>query len=245
MDLNIEKNRVKKEQIYNEFIKNKKISEEIYSRNKKLKTLNAQIKILQDKARDLAFELDILQNIKDSQKSLIEVEQKIDSYIAGLREKDGLNIWTTAFSSNTGNHVSSVMSIKNATYSGNIILNQNEEKNFYRVDFSLILSPLLLNLAKEYKHTFQNIFEIKIVSEGKVLFSKESSDIYINQLKENYKRFFLEDRAPLIEEFKDLNSNCNDKYKAYDFIKYDDSILDGFSVAESLLTREDNEEIPF
>lgn len=244
MDLNIEKNRLRKEEIYNEFIKNKRISEEIYSRNKKIKMLNAQIKALQEKAKDLAFELDILQSIKDSQKTLIDVEQKVERYIASLNEKKELNVWTDTFTSNTGSHVSSVLSIKNATYSGTIILNQNEEKNFYRVDFNLILSPLLLNLAKEHKHIFQNIFEIKMVSEGKVLFSKESSDEYVKTIKEKYKTFFVESKSPLLEEFKDVNSS-NSKYKAYDFIKYDDSILDGFSIIEDNINNENNEEIPF
>lgn len=244
MDLNNKKNEIRKEEIYNEFIKNKKINEEIYSRNQKLKKLNAQIKILQEKAEDLAFELSILQNIKESQKAIIEVEQKIENYIKTLVDKNELNKWVETFRSDAGSHVSSVISIKNATYTGTIILNQNEEKNFYRADFNMILSPLLLNLAKEYKMSFQNVFEIRLVNEGKVFFSKESLDMYIYKIKEDYQNFFSESKVPLLDEFKDLNSS-NNKYKAYDFIKYDDSILDGFSVVENSLNRENSEEIPF
>lgn len=244
MDLNVEKNRIRKEEIYNEFIKNKRVSEEIYAKNKKLKLLNAQIKALQEKAEDLAFELDVLQSIKDSQKALIDVEHKIDQYIAGLSDKGELNMWTETFTSKAGSHVSSVLSIKNATYSGTIILNQNEEKNFYRVDFNLILSPLLLNLVKEHKQILQNVFEIKIAGEGKVLFSKESSSEYVDSIKEKYSSFFIGIKPPLIKEFRDANSNTN-KYKAYDFIKYDDSILDGFSITEDILNNTSTEEIPF
>lgn len=244
MDLNVEKNRIRKEEIYNEFIKNKRVSEEIYAKNKKLKLLKAQIKALQEKAEDLAFELDVLQSIKDSQKALIDVEHKIDQYVVGLSDKGELNVWAETFTSKAGNHVSSVLSIKNATYSGTIILNQNEEKNFYRVDFNLILSPLLLNLAKEHKQIFQNVFEIKIAGEGKVLFSKESSSEYVESIKEKYSSFFIGTKPPLIEEFRDVNSNTS-KYKAYDFIKYDDSILDGFSITEDILNNDSNEEIPF
>lgn len=231
MDIKAEKNKIRKEEIYSKFIKNKKISEEIYERNKKLKMLSAQIKVLQEKAEDIAFELSILQNIKDSQKALIEVEHKIDKYVENISNKRELNVWTETFSSEKGTNACYVWSIKNATYSGNIILNQNEEKSFYRVDFNLTLSPLLLNLAKEHKHIFQNVFEIKIAGEGKVLFSKESSNNYIRTLKEKYNLYFIGTKPPLLNEFKDLNTN-NSKYRGYDFIKYDDSILDGFSVTE-------------
>lgn len=241
MQLSIEEKVKKREDIYAEFMKNRRIGEEISARNKQLEMLNLQIKVLQEKASELGFELDILQSIKDSQKTILVIENNIDKYINNLKEKNLLNNWIETFSSNNNGHCTIISSIRNATYTGTIILNKNESKNFYRVDFDLSLSSLLLDSVKDQKHKFQTIFEVKIMHEGKILFTEDSANEYIDKLKEKYNCFFEDERAALIEEFKDLNNN---KFSAYDFIKYDDMIIDGFNVMDFEFNKEE-QEIPF
>ena len=237
----MKKEQNKKEILYNEFLKNKKINEEIHCRSKKIELINSQVRVLQEKLSDLAFELRVLEEIKDSQKTIVAIEDKIEHYLKSLKEKNALNCWVQTFANENENTHSSISSIKNATYTASIIINQNKKRNFYRVDFDLGLSQLLLDSAKEYKHILKNIFDIKIAHEGKVLFNEAESKEYINSIKEKYSVYFEKEKAPILSEFNDTNNN---KYKAYDFIQYDDMLIDGFSVMENTTIIED-EEIPF
>lgn len=234
-------NEEKKELLYKEFKKNKKINEEISIRQKKIENIDLQIKVLQEKMSTMTFEMEVLQEIKDSQKIFIAIDKKIDNYLNNLKERNALNNWVQTLSHESDSVATSVNSIKNATYTGAIIINHNKKRNFYRVDFELSLSSVLLNTAKEHKLLFQTINDIKIVQEGKILYTEADMNEYIKSIKEKLQKYFNEEKAPIMKEFKDTNNN---KYDANNFIMYDDMLIDGFKITEELF-EEQSEEIPF
>lgn len=231
----------KKEVLYNNFKKNKNIKNEISNRNKIIEELSLKIKQLQDEIESTKFELNVLEEIKDSQKIFIEIDCKIDSYLKKLKANDNLNTWKSNFTKETESVATHVYSIKNATYTATIIVNESKKRKFYRVDFEFAVSTLLLSFAKEYKLKFQSTNDIVIKKEGKILYNEQDKNEYIESLKDKYKDFFQKEKAALIKEFKDVN---NKKYCATDFIKYDDMIIDEYSIVENVLNYE-TEEIPF
>lgn len=231
----------KRDLLYKRFKKNKNLNEEISLRNKAIEDINASIKELQEKASSMLFELNILQEIKNSQKTFVNIDSKISLYLENLKENNNLNNWKNSFSTDNENTSTNVYSIKNATYTGAIIVNQSKKRNFYRVDFELSLASILLNFAKEYKLKFQSINDVVIKKEGKVLYNENDKDQYILSLKEKYKKYFIEEKSSLINEFKDINKKS---YKAIDFIEYDDMLIDGYNIIENDLENE-TDEIPF
>lgn len=231
----------KRDLLYKRFKKNKNLNEEISLRNKAIEDINASIKELQKKASSMLYELNILQEIKNSQKTFINIDTKIKLYLENLKENNNLNNWKNSFSTDNENTATNVYSIKNATYTGAIIVNQSKKRNFYRVDFELSLASILLNFAKEYKLKFQSTNDVVIKKEGKVLYNENDKDQYILSLKEKYKKYFIEEKSSLLNEFKDINRKS---YKAIDFIEYDDMMIDGYNVIENDLENE-TDEIPF
>lgn len=231
----------KRDLLYKRFKKNKNLNEEISLRNKAIEDINASIKELQEKASSMLFELNILQEIKNSQKTFINIDTKIKLYLENLKENNNLNNWKNSFSTDNENTSTNVYSIKNATYTGAIIVNQSKKRNFYRVDFELSLASILLNFAKEYKLKFQSTNDVVIKKEGKVLYNENDKDEYILSLKEKYKKYFIEEKSSLLNEFKDINRKS---YKAIDFIEYDDMLIDGYNIIENDLENE-TDEIPF
>lgn len=235
------KDESKRDLLYKKFKKNKNLNEEISLRNKAIEDINASIKELQEKASSMLFELNILQEIKNSQKTFINIDTKIKLYLENLKENNNLNNWKNSFSTDNENTSTNVYSIKNATYTGAIIVNQSKKRNFYRVDFELSLASILLNFAKEYKLKFQSTNDVVIKKEGKVLYNENDKDEYILSLKEKYKKYFIEEKSSLLNEFKDINRKS---YKAIDFIEYDDMLIDGYNIIENDLENE-TDEIPF
>lgn len=235
------KDESKRDLLYKEFKKNKNLNEEISLRNKAIEDINASIKELQEKASSMLYELNILQEIKNSQKTFVNIDSKISLYLENLKENNNLNNWKNSFSTDNENTSTNVYSIKNATYTGAIIVNQSKKRNFYRVDFELSLASILLNFAKEYKLKFQSINDVVIKKEGKVLYNENDKDEYILNLKEKYKKYFIEEKSSLLNEFKDINRKS---YKAIDFIEYDDMLIDGYNIIENDLDNE-VDEIPF
>lgn len=236
-----ENNDDKKKILYKEFKQNKKINEEIGARQKKVESINMQIKALQMKMSDITFELDILQEIKDSQKTFLAIDKKIDTYLINLKDKDALNKWTNTLSTENESICTKVYSIKNATYTASIIVNHNKKRNFYRVDTELCVSSVLLNLAKEHKLIFNTINDVKIANEGRVLYTELEANEYISQIKDKHGKYFRKEKAPLMDKFKDVDNN---KYRAEDFIVYDEMIIDDFEIIEDEY-EEQVEEIPF
>lgn len=231
----------KKELLYNEFKKNKKIADEISARQKKVELINLQIKSLQEKMSSLTFELSVLQEIKDSQKTFIAIDKKIEEYLKKLKDKGAINNWVKGISLDNESTATTVTSIKNATYTGMIIFNHNKKRGFYRVDAELSLSSVLLNMAKEYKLLFPTISDIKIIHEGKVFYSENEANLFIDSIKTKFQKYFEAEKAPIMREFKDTNNN---KYKAEDFIMYDDLLIDDFEITDDMY-EEESDEIPF
>ena len=155
-----------KELLYKQFKKNKNLNEEINSRNKDIEDINSKIKELQDKASLMVYELNILQEIKNSQKTFIDIDSKINLYLENLNTNNNLNNWINSFSTDNDTTSTNVYSIKNATYTGIIIVNQSKKRNFYRVDFELSVASILVNFAKEYKLKFQSLNDIVIKKEA-------------------------------------------------------------------------------
>lgn len=230
-----------KELLYKQFKKNKNLNEEINSRNKDIEDINSKIKELQDKASLMVYELNILQEIKNSQKTFIDIDSKINLYLENLNTNNNLNNWINSFSTDNDTTSTNVYSIKNATYTGVIIVNQSKKRNFYRVDFELSVASILVNFAKEYKLKFQSLNDIVIKKEGKVLYTENSKDEYITTLKEKYSKYFTKEKTALFNEFTDINRK---NYKAIDFIEYDDMLIDGYEIINNDLEY-DCEDIPF
>ena len=158
-----------------------------------------------------------------------------------MNTNNNLNNWINSFSTDNDTTATNVYSIKNATYTGVIIVNHSKKRNFYRVDFELSVASILVNFAKEYKLKFQSLNDIVIKKEGKVLYTENSKDEYITTLKEKYSKYFTKEKTALFNEFTDINRK---NYKAIDFIEYDDMLIDGYDIINNDLEHE-YEDIPF
>lgn len=232
----------KKEILLKQFKKSKNIDKEIDSVQKKSDILTNQIKVLQEKLMELNESLSMLREIKDSQKTFLTIDNKIEEYISSLKNDNVLNTWRTTLSSESDTMATNMYTIKNASYTATIITNHNKKRGFYRVDYEFSLAPVLINLAKEHKHILLNTYDIKIAKEGKVMYSYDEFNNYVQQLKEKANSFFTKERAPLMREIRDVN---NAKYEAKDLLLYDDMLIDEYEVLDGEYRFEEEEEVLF
>lgn len=235
------KDESKKELLYKKFKKNKDLNKEISLRNKAIEDVNTSIKELQKKLSSMIYELNILQEIKNSQKTFVDIDSKINLYLENLNEQNNLNNWKNNFSTDNESTSTNIYSIKNATYTGTIIVNQSKKRNFYRVDFELSLASILLNFVKEHKLKLQSLNNIVIKKEGKVLYSEDNKDEYVESLKEKYSKYFTKEKPFLFDEFIDVNRKT---YKGIDFIEYDNMLIEGYEIIKNDLEN-DIDDIPF
>ena len=235
------KDESKKELLYKKFKKNKDLNKEISLRNKAIEDVNTSIKELQKKLSSMIYELNILQEIKNSQKTFVDIDSKINLYLENLNEQNNLNYWKNNFSTDNESTSTNIYSIKNATYTGTIIVNQSKKRNFYRVDFELSLASILLNFVKEHKLKLQSLNNIVIKKEGKVLYSEDNKDEYVESLKEKYSKYFTKEKPFLFDEFIDVNRKT---YKGIDFIEYDNMLIEGYEIIKNDLEN-DIDDIPF
>ena len=229
----------KKQILLNQFKKSKDIDKEIDLVQKKSEILTNQIKMLQEKLMGLTENLTILREIKDSQKTFLNIDSKIEEYISTLKANNVLNIWSTTLSSDNDTMATNMYSIKNASYTATIIANHNKKRGFYRVDYEFSLASVLINLAKEHKQILLNTHDIKIAKEGKVMYSEIEFNNYIQELKEKAGAFFTKERAPLMREIKDID---NAKYRAEDLLLYDNMLIDEYEVIDGEYPFKEEEE---
>lgn len=230
----------KKQMLLNQFKKSKDIDKEIDFVQKKSEILTNQIKMLQEKLAGLTENLSILREIKDSQKTFLNIDSKIEEYISTLKANNVLNTWSRTLSNESDTMDTNMYSIKNASYSATIITNYNKKRGFYRVDYEFSVASVLINLAKEHKQILLNTHDIKIAKEGKVMYSKVEFDNYVQELKEKASSFFAKERAPLMREIRDID---NAKYKAEDLLLYDNMLIDEYEVIDGEYPFKEEEEV--
>lgn len=228
MDTQLNNDKIKA-RLYEEFSTNSKILDEISLCNKDVEELKAKINSLRHDLDQKLYKLQVLQEIKESQKTFLIIDKRISEYIQSISRQEMLNTWKKTFETNNKTFATEMYNIKNATYTGSIILNIDKKVNTFTVNFELEISSLLLNFVKNYKQKLTEIDDVKIFKEGKVFFSEKESNKYIENMKEKYIRFFKHEKAPLFKKFKDISKNS---YSYEDFLMYDNNLITGYSTIE-------------